>query len=509
MTVISTNKARKMLTGFIKETLTPLNLEVGEIDEDIVAKQERIELFRNNYSKFVDYYFPHYTRNKADTTGKFQIDMADYLKTNSRARHVIQWARGHAKTTHFCLMIPMWLMMQKKRSINTMVIVGKNEDNARKILQDLRDELETNKRFISDFGVQYNPRVLGTGEFTTRDGVFFKAIGRGQSPRGLKKRQNRPDYIVCDDVDDDELCESEDRVNKLFEWVLSALMGTMQMGRGRFIIVGNKISKNSIVHKAEHNEGFTTTQVNALDENGNPSWHIYTKEEIDKEIKIRGYKASQKEFFNNPLVQGTVFDIKWFKYIYPLQLSSYDSLVAYCDPSFKEGRTSDYKAVVLVGKTGVNLHVLDCFVRKCSIKMMVQYFYELDRLMSLNNAICSYYIESNFIQDLFLEDFKKEGENIGYNIAIRGDYRKKPNKFQRIEAISPLFERGFIYFNQDKSNNKDFKRLKEQLLSFSKGSRAHDDAPDALEGAISILESRYKLMNFKSTFGKYNNLKSY
>ena len=34
--------------------------------------------------------------------------------------------------------------------------------------------------------------------------MHFLACGRGQSPRGLRKREARPDYIVIDDLDDDE-----------------------------------------------------------------------------------------------------------------------------------------------------------------------------------------------------------------------------------------------------------------------------------------------------------------
>ena len=49
------------------------------------------------------------------------------------------------------------------------------------------------------------------------------------------------------------------------------------------------------------------------------------------------------------------------------------------------------------------------------------------------------------MQDMILDDFTEEGNLRGYQLPITGDTRKKPDKFQRIEAISPLWERGFVF----------------------------------------------------------------
>ena len=478
-------------------------------NEDKKEKDKRISKMLTYYSHFVDYYFPHYTNKKQKTTAPFQLKEANELKKNTSARKVVIWSRGFAKSTTFCLFIPLWLMQQKQDSIKTVVIVGKSENNAQRLLNDIKYELEHNRRYINDFGMQYNLGSWDSSEFTTRSGVHFMSLGRGQSPRGIKKRENRPDYIVVDDIDDDELCLNETRVNKLHDWVLEALMGTMQMGRGRFIVVGNKISKNSIIQKMEDNEGFSATTVNALDDKGRPSWNIYSKKEIDRQIQIMGYRASQKEYFNNPIITGSIFSIDWIKYKKALPFTYYDDLICYCDPSFKEGRTADYKAIVLVGQADTNIHILDAFVRKCSIYAMVNYFYDLDKRIKANNVICRYYIEASFIQDMLLDDFKRQGLRKGYQLSIRGDNRVKPNKFQRIEAISPLFERGFVFINEDKKGDKDMKRLIEQLLAFGKGSSAHDDAPDALEGAISLLRNKVKSHGLISKFGKNERYRFY
>jgi hypothetical protein len=68
------------------------------------------------------------------------------------------------------------------------------------------------------------------------------------------------------------------------------------------------------------------------------------------------------------------------------------------------------------------------------------------------------------------------------------DRRKKPEKIQRIEAISPLWERGFVFYNEELKDSPDMQTGIEQTLALERGSRFHDDAPDADEGAIWFLQ---------------------
>ena len=106
-----------------------------------------------------------------------------------------------------------------------------------------------------------------------------------------------------------------------------------------------------------------------------------------------------------------------------------------------------------------------------------------------------YYMESNFMQDLMLDEFRKVGDAIGNHVPIRGDARKKGDKFARIEAMQPLFERGLVVFNEAEKDSPGMQVLIDQLLMFERGSRAHDDAPDALESAIWMLSQRNRSAN--------------
>lgn len=133
------------------------------------------------------------------------------------------WPRGHAKSTHMDIFVPLWLMFQPKRLINFMVVVGKSEDSATRLLGDIQAELEHNQRIIADFGKQQG---MPPGRMGVQGGQ------RGEIP-GLRTRTvstwfARPgstsDYIVIDDLDDDELCRNEKRVHDITDWVKEALL---------------------------------------------------------------------------------------------------------------------------------------------------------------------------------------------------------------------------------------------------------------------------------------------
>lgn len=478
--------------------------------ESMAVRLTRIKRARADYNYFCEYYFEHYARQlQEDGTytvsrnAKFHTQAANKIKSNKTIKAAFKWARGHAKSTHFDIMLPLWLKFQEVPQLHVMVLIGKSQESAKTLLGDVQAELQYNRRIIHDFGEQFNHGSWEEGRFVTKDGTAFFSLGRGQSPRGLRYKEHRPDYIVIDDLDDDELCQNETRVRKLTEWVKEALFGALDGGRGRFIMVGNLISKNSVLKNICDSKGVHVSQVNALDNEGNPVWaDKWTKEELQAAADFMGYRAFQKEFMNNPITEGAVFKNDWIRWKPALPLKKYDSIVAYCDPSFKASTKNDYKAIKVWGKAGTELHHLFAFVRQTSVSEMVRWFYDLHERMNKAEVVCDYYIEANFLQDILLDEFEVEGNLRGYQLPIRADKRAKPNKFQRVEAISPLWERGFTWYNEKMKDDADMLAGLEQTLAFEKGTSAHDDGPDADEGAIYELQKRSRIESFTPRYGR-------
>jgi predicted phage terminase large subunit-like protein len=159
-------------------------------------------------------------------------------------------------------------------------------------------------------------------------------------------------------------------------------------------------------------------------------------------------------------------------------------LVCYTDPSYKA--TNDYKATVLVGKTGDEYHIIKCYLEQATTARMVEWHRNIMRMVGA--CACYYFMEEVFMQDVLLKEMNDMGNRSGMKIPIRGDKRKKPDKFMRIESLlEPLHRNGELYLNEQERHNPHMQRLAEQFVAFAPGSHAHDDGPDAVEGAIWIM----------------------
>ena len=181
----------------------------------------------------------------------------------------------------------------------------------------------------------------------------------------------------------------------------------------------------------------------------------------------------------------------------------FEEIVLYIDPSWKSSQKNDYKAAKLWGKVrDGHLWHLRAFVRQATVSEMVRWCYDLFEWQQRQGIAIKFYIEANFMQDMFLQEFTSEGQTRGYQLPILADKRKKPDKFQRIETSAALWERGFVFYDDSQRDDPDMLRGIEQTLSFQKGMRGHDDAPDADEAATSLLSRHSRINNFEPSFGR-------
>ncbi|MDR0872180.1 MAG: hypothetical protein LBN27_01765 [Prevotellaceae bacterium] len=467
-------------------------------EETMQEKYARIARLRRDYAAFVEYYFPHWCTDKETGAvipcAKFHIQAANLIKDNRNLTAIFQWARGHAKSTHMNCFIPLWLKCQEKRNINVFVTVGASETSALSWANNVQMELQYNQRYINDFGIQVNAGSWEQGEFTTLDGFTVISRGRGQKPRGLNKRSFRPDYIVIDDLDDDELCLNGERVKKMTNWVKEALYNTFGAEGGRFIMVGNLISKESVMSNIAKMDGMLLSQVNIRDSKGNPSWAEYWTEERIKQREVIGYRSFQKEYMNNPITEGEVFrEMTWGK-VPPLH--KFRFLVCYGDPSPSNNKTkaNSMKAAFLIGAHEGKFYIIDGRVSRATNAEFVDWFYDLNQTVpdgvQVYNMIENNTLQDPFYRQVFIPMFMEKGRQ-GQPINIAPDERKKPDKFSRIEGnLEPLNTQGRLILNIDKKDNPHFKRLEEQFLLLTPQLRAPADGADCIEGGVWWLQRK-------------------
>jgi hypothetical protein len=487
------NEIKKALDEWERHCTSVSNDTIVIKTESAGEQHSRIKRLRGDYAGFVEYYFPHWCTDKESgniiPSAKFHIEAAEKIKKTENLVAVFKWARGHAKSTHMDVFIPMWLMCQERRTINVMVLVGKSQEAACTLLADIQAELQFNQRYINDFGSQYDFGHWLNGEFVTQSGVAFFGRGRGQSPRGLRYRDARPDYIVIDDLDDDELCLNEDRVKKMTKWVQEALFGCFGAAGGRFIMVGNLISKTSVLSQISSIEGTYVTQVNVRDMSGKPSWAaLWSEERIQQKEAFMSYASFQKEYMNNPITEGAVFREMHYEKIPSLR--KFRFLVCYGDPSPSNSVTkaNSMKAVWLIGMLEGKYYVIDGRVDRVTNAEFVDWFYDLNAGVpdgvQVYNLIENNTLQDPFYQQVFIPLFLERAK-AHRSINIGPDERKKPDKFSRIEGnLEPLNRQGRLILNASKKEDAHFRRLEEQFLLLTPRLSAPADGADCIEGGV-------------------------
>jgi len=109
---------------------------------------------------------------------------------------------------------------------------------------------------------------------------------------------------------------------------------------------------------------------------------------------------------------GAIFKPEQIQFKECLNFQDYDALVFYGDLSYKD--QGDFKAMVLVGKTGREFHVINAFVRQSSRSAVAIWLYEYVQDTQLLAYNVKYLIEGLFAQDEFVNDFDTEGDQRGW-----------------------------------------------------------------------------------------------
>ena len=136
--------------------------------------------------------------------------------------------RGHAKSTAITHSYLLAAMLFRDRQFG--LIVSDTEGQAVLFLSDIKRELIENEQLRTLFGIKRFRKDQETDiivEFD--DGHMFRIIAKGseQKVRGLKWRGSRPDIIVGDDLENDEIVMNEERRAKFRRWMNNALLPSL------------------------------------------------------------------------------------------------------------------------------------------------------------------------------------------------------------------------------------------------------------------------------------------
>lgn len=492
-TIQEKRKAEREWQDFVKQMREETRLDKEMSTGEIMQHRARLEADPVEWMKF---FFPKYA------TAEFAPFQRRFIRRaieHSEWYEVLSWARELAKDT-ITMFVMMYLNLTGKKKFT--LFVSSSYDAAVDLLLPYMLNFEANARIEAYYGEQKTWGAWEKGDFTAKCGARYVALGSGQSPRGKKNEQLRPDSIILSDLDTDEDTRNKDIIDKRWDWINGALIPTRSISKSLLVIfLGNIIAKDCCVVRA----GAMADNwdiVNVRDTSGKSTWIEKNSEEhIDRILSKISTRAAQAEYFNNPLTEGDIFKCEtWGKCP---SLSKLKFAIVYADPATsnreRPKKGSSYKAAFLMGYHNGKFYIYKGFLEQTGTDQFVRWFYDLRDWVSGRVPVYNY-IENNSLQDPFFSQvfqpkFLELGKTMGY-INLTPDTRKKPDKAVRIEGtLEPLYRMGLLVFNEQEKGNPHMQRLVEQFKMFDMKGKAPADGPDCIEGGVWILNQKLQTIS--------------
>lgn len=467
------------LKSWIEESVSPFE------DDSPEKQKERVDRARWDKLFFMSTYLPHYFFGEF---GDFHGEWGDLGDLKNECA-LVAAPREHAKSTFFTFGDPIHDICYGLRHF--IIIVSDTNDQATGFTLPIRLELEDNPRIRHDFG-DFIGKPWAKNDFTTSNGVRVLARGRGEKVRGLKNRQYRPDKAIADDFENDTNVKNPKLVKDGKDWLLKAVIGSLGDGYC-FLMVGNIFHPKSVLSQLmaeKDDEGgplYISRIYQAILDEGKPEerplWpSVWPLDRLYAKRRTMGSRIFNEEMMNRTGAEDSPFQEGWFKYYERIAIVLPELLVAtFVDPSAKSGQANDFKAIVTVGlhRSTMQFQCLHAWIRHASVGEMFRAAYA--QFDSYGGRIG---IEENMLKDFLHEAIYNYAKEAGRFLPWEAVHHSTNKEGRIIGTLSYLIEHEKLLFERGQS---DQNLLIEQLI-FILNANIHDDGPDALEGAVSMLQ---------------------
>jgi predicted phage terminase large subunit-like protein len=437
--------------------------EFEQIDKVLTWRKEPLTFLKELFPHIYSYEF-----------APFHKEIFSTLKTHKRV--AIAAPRGHGKSKIISFGWVMWNLLCNIDS-HFIIIISNNYANACDYLRPIKEEIEHNRLLREVFGeLKSDKWSENEAEFTHRKKIIVG--GNELKIRGKTYLEHRPDLIVIDDAEDDELVRSEQRRENFEKWLLYSLTPAMTLtNKDQIVLIGTILHRASQLSKLMEGEGkyreWYSKKYEARNREGTKAlWEDkITLEWLKREEEKDPYRFAQ-EFMNNPVpYEHALFKSEYFdNYDEPPKnlIINFTVDLACTDKSY-----SDYTVILPVGIDEYG----DMWVLPYTRGKYIDPDKIIDLMFSAMN-ICKggwkfgkFGVEKNAFQRFLIKNFQKERKKRNLHFPIY-EIQAKGDKTQRIAQLQPLFAAGDIHI---RNNMLD---LKQELLDFPRAQ--HDDISDAL-----------------------------
>lgn len=186
--------------------------------------------------------------------------------------------RRHAKTTAVTQTCGLAAVLFRERKY--VLIVSDTITQAIQFLGEIKQQLVENERLRTLFKIkEFIKETEDDFICMCEDGHMFRMSAKGaeQKLRGLKWNGMRPDLILCDDLENDEIVMNKDRRAKFKRWFYAALLPAMAK-HGKIIYVGTILHNDALLESLmpkKHQMSYTVEPLRTYirDKYGKPKRH--------------------------------------------------------------------------------------------------------------------------------------------------------------------------------------------------------------------------------------------
>lgn len=474
-----------------------------KLREKIFLDQKlRIELCSNSHNWFFHVYFAQYIKHE---TAPFHKEIIKITEDDNLKLAVIAAFRGSAKSTIVSLSYVLWAILgrQQKKFI---LICSQTERQAQLFLQNIMKEIETNVLLKKDFGHlfenadEWQKNALVLDEFDARIMAF--SVGNGL--RGVRHKENRPDLIIIDDVEDTQSVRTQEMRDKTSNWFKGEVIPAGQ-DCTKVMVVGNYLHNDSLIARLKE-----SIQGNAI-EGVYKEYPIYDKEKrilwpgmypnfeaVKKlERKVNDPVAFHREYLLTILpTDDQVVQPNWLHYYEHLPpLDEVHKIVVSVDPAIGIKETNDYTAIITAYITGYGEDT-KIYILPQPINTRMDFPLTCDTI-------------ENHVESFDKKTYIVLIEDVGYQRSIGQLLEKRllrtqsvklhgQDKRARLATTTPYIKAGNVLFPKTGA-----KTLIQQLVGF--GTERHDDLADSFSLLINHLsEGIQKKRSYRITYDSGN-----
>ena len=276
--------------------------------------------------------------------------------------------RNHAKTTISCFLIPIYQALNEPKLFRYYLNIQATDTKALAVNMSIRLEIEENPVLLALYGNQVGSKWTDS-QFELKNGVVFAARSAGQSLRGIMHRNKRPDYILVDDLYDNEDLSNPDSTTKKNDWYWSTLYPCRAKSRRWALHVqGTAINSEDILEKLKKKTGWVSKSFSACGDlvNGPVLWpELNTLASLNKDLENMGSVIFFREMMNQRMDEtssivkrswlyrpdGSSWEFDPVKLVFNEHVTYQGAIMGF-DPSIGKKVENDFCGVALVWKQG-------------------------------------------------------------------------------------------------------------------------------------------------------------